>query len=101
VAVQYTDNGSTRSAGLRVWDRPTDAPLEAQFALAERMLSTPPGRCEIRSIASGCECANEWRALHACSQAVRTALRSDPPRRMRAASTPSRDARHRHITRCR
>ena len=43
VALQYTDNGSARSAGLRVWDRPTDVPLERQFALAQRMLSTPPG----------------------------------------------------------
>jgi hypothetical protein len=43
VAVQYVDNGATRSAGLRVWDRPTDAPVEEQFALAEQMLATPPG----------------------------------------------------------
>jgi len=43
VAVQYSDNGTSRAAGVRVWDRPTDAPLEDQFALAERMLSTPPG----------------------------------------------------------
>lgn len=43
VAVQYQDNGSARSAGFRVWDRPTDAPLEEQFALAERVLATPPG----------------------------------------------------------
>jgi hypothetical protein len=43
VAVQYMDNGLARSAGLRVWDRPTDVPLEAQFALAERMLAAPPG----------------------------------------------------------
>jgi len=44
VAVQYSDDGATRSAGLQVWDRPSDAPLEDQFALAERMLATPPGR---------------------------------------------------------
>lgn len=43
VAVQYADNGRSRSAGVRVWDRPTDAPLEQQYALAERMLATPPG----------------------------------------------------------
>jgi hypothetical protein len=43
VALQYADNDRTRSAGLRVWDRPTDAPLEEQFILAERMLSLPPG----------------------------------------------------------
>src|SRR6266849_1706149 len=43
VAVQYQDNGATRSAGLQVWDRPTDVPSELQFALAERMLATAPG----------------------------------------------------------
>lgn len=43
VAVQYTDDGSSRSAGFRVWDRPTDAPLQVQFALAEQMLAAPPG----------------------------------------------------------
>jgi hypothetical protein len=43
VALQYSDNGRTRSAGVRVWDRPTDAPLEEQFMLAERMLNLPPG----------------------------------------------------------
>lgn len=43
VALQYIDNGTARSAGLRVWDRPTDAPLEEQFALAEEMLGLPPG----------------------------------------------------------
>lgn len=43
VAVQYQDNGETRSAGLRVWDRPTDAPLEHQFDLARRMLEAPAG----------------------------------------------------------
>ncbi|MGE3527756.1 MAG: hypothetical protein AB7I33_17695 [Gemmatimonadales bacterium] len=43
VAVQYSDNGRSRSAGLRVWDRPTDAPLEEQFALAEKMSATPRG----------------------------------------------------------
>lgn len=43
VAMQYTDNGASRSAGVRVWDRPTDAPLERQFALAEQMQSMPRG----------------------------------------------------------
>lgn len=43
VAVQYQDNGTSRSAGVRVWDRPVDAPLERQFSLAERMLATPAG----------------------------------------------------------
>jgi hypothetical protein len=43
VAVQYQDNGSTRSAGVQVWDRPTDIPLETQFALAERMRGMPAG----------------------------------------------------------
>jgi hypothetical protein len=43
VAVQYLDNGSSRSAGVRVWDRPTDAPLEEQFALARQMSAMGPG----------------------------------------------------------
>jgi hypothetical protein len=43
VAVQYQDNGATRSAGLRVWDRPINAPVESQFALAQKLLSLPPG----------------------------------------------------------
>jgi len=43
VAVQYSDDGRSRAAGLRVWDRPTDAPLEDQFSLAERMLAAPTG----------------------------------------------------------
>ena len=42
VAMQYQDNGTSRSAGVRVWDRPTND-LEAQFALAQRMLATPAG----------------------------------------------------------
>jgi hypothetical protein len=42
VALQYQDNGRRRSAGLRVWDRPTND-LERQFALAQRMLETPAG----------------------------------------------------------
>lgn len=42
VAVQYSDNGARRSAGVRVWDRPLE-PLERQFALAEEMRAMPPG----------------------------------------------------------
>ncbi len=37
VAVQYQDDGRSRSAGVRVWDRPPNAPLEDQFSLAARM----------------------------------------------------------------
>jgi hypothetical protein len=43
VAVQYQDNGATRSAGMQVWDRPTDIPLERQFALAEQLRGMPAG----------------------------------------------------------
>lgn len=42
VAVQYLDDGKSRSAGVRVWDRPT-APLEEQFSSAERALAAPAG----------------------------------------------------------
>lgn len=34
VALQYSDNGRTRAAGVRVWDRPTDVPMERQFLMA-------------------------------------------------------------------
>jgi len=43
VAVQYQDDGRERSAGVRVWDRPTSPPLETQFALAQQMMSAPAG----------------------------------------------------------
>ncbi len=42
VAMQYQDNGTNRSAGVRIWDRPLE-PLERQFALAEQMRAMPPG----------------------------------------------------------
>lgn len=42
VAVQYQDNGRSRSAGVRVWDRPTLS-MEPQFALARQMRATSPG----------------------------------------------------------
>lgn len=42
VAVQYLDNGTSRSAGMRIWDRP-DEPLERQFQLAEQMRAMPAG----------------------------------------------------------
>lgn len=42
VAVQYLDNGTSRSAGVRVWDRPNE-PLERQFQLAEEMRAMPAG----------------------------------------------------------
>ena len=43
VAVQYQDDGRSRSAGVRVWDRPTTVPLETQFALARKVQTTPKG----------------------------------------------------------
>ncbi len=43
VAMQYSDNGRQRRAGMAVWDRPTDAPLAEQFRLAEAVAQTPPG----------------------------------------------------------
>jgi hypothetical protein len=38
LALTYADNGKSRMAGLRIWDRPT-VPLEQQFAAAERFLA--------------------------------------------------------------
>ena len=51
VALQYLDNGRTLRSGLRVWDRPTDAPLGEVFdhALAFRQAS-PAGRDSLRSL---------------------------------------------------
>lgn len=64
VAMQYQDNGASRSAGVRVWDRPTDMPLERQFALAEQMRGMPQGpardsvnqeRRRVRALVEGTE----------------------------------------------
>jgi hypothetical protein len=38
LALTYSDDGKSRMAGFRVWDRP-NVPLEQQFAAAERMLA--------------------------------------------------------------
>jgi hypothetical protein len=37
VALQYLDSGTSRRAGLRVWDRPTDISLDKQFDRSLRM----------------------------------------------------------------
>lgn len=42
VALQYNDNGTSRRAGLNVWDRPTDATMDAQLDLNARMLEATP-----------------------------------------------------------
>lgn len=43
VAVTYSDDGKARMAGLRIWDRP-NAPLEQQFAAAERFTAATGSR---------------------------------------------------------
>jgi len=43
VAGEFSDGGRSRAAGLRVWDRPTGAPLGERFALAEQVQATPRG----------------------------------------------------------
>ena len=45
VALQYLDNGTNRSAGLRVWDRPTGTPAEAEALaiLGQQVGVTQPG----------------------------------------------------------
>jgi hypothetical protein len=45
VALQYLDNGTNRSAGLRVWDRPTGTPTEAEAlaVLGQHVGATQPG----------------------------------------------------------
>ena len=42
VALQYNDNGTSRRAALNVWDRPTDATMDAQLDLSVRMLEATP-----------------------------------------------------------
>jgi hypothetical protein len=37
VAIQYIDGGKTRRAGLNVWDRPVDAPMERELDRIARM----------------------------------------------------------------
>jgi hypothetical protein len=39
VAMTYSDNGKSRMAGIRVWDRPSDAPLAEQFEAAAHQLA--------------------------------------------------------------
>ncbi|MEZ5312502.1 MAG: hypothetical protein R2862_02060, partial [Thermoanaerobaculia bacterium] len=39
LALQYNDHGTSRRAGLTIWDRPTDRPLEEEFARREKMLA--------------------------------------------------------------
>jgi hypothetical protein len=43
LALQYLDNGTNRSAGLRIWDRPANAPMEPLAVLGQQIGATPPG----------------------------------------------------------
>lgn len=56
VALQYLDNGRTLRSGLRVWDRPTDAPLREVFerGLAVRNAS-PAERDSLRDLAAAAQ----------------------------------------------
>jgi hypothetical protein len=40
VALQYLDNGNSRRAGLRVWDRPTDVSLDKQLDRSLRLMNS-------------------------------------------------------------
>lgn len=40
VAIQYNDNGKSRRAGLRVWDRPTEIPMDKQLDLGVRIMNS-------------------------------------------------------------
>lgn len=42
LALQYNDHGNTRSAGLTVWDRPTDVSLDKQLDMLARMQDATP-----------------------------------------------------------
>lgn len=50
VALQYLDNGNSRRAGLRVWDRPTDVSLDQTLDRSLRLMqSSGPERDDIRA----------------------------------------------------
>jgi hypothetical protein len=42
VALQYVDTGTSRRAGLTVWDRPAEVPLAKQLERGARMLNAAP-----------------------------------------------------------
>ena len=61
VALQYLDNGTSRRAGLRVWDRPTDVSLDQQFDRGLRMMqSTGSERDAIRAEAEAARKRGEF-----------------------------------------
>ena len=46
VALQYVDNGTSRRAGLSVWDRPTDVPFVKELERGVRMMEGTPAERE-------------------------------------------------------
>ncbi len=50
VAMQYIDNGKSRRAGLRVWDRPTNVPLDEIFDRFAAKNAVPKGSRQYDSI---------------------------------------------------
>ena len=52
VAMQYLDNGRTRRAGLRVWDRPTDVPMSDFLDAGQALMESqdPSVRDSLRSV---------------------------------------------------
>ena len=40
IALQYNDHGTSRRAGLTIWDRPTDVPMNVELDRLERMRGT-------------------------------------------------------------
>ncbi len=61
VALQYLDNGNSRRAGLRVWDRPTDVSLDQTLDRSLRLLqSTGSERDAIRTEIDAARASGEF-----------------------------------------
>jgi hypothetical protein len=50
MALDYNDNGKSRFAGLRVWDRPVNSPLDKQLDLLQMMVANKTDSHKVDSI---------------------------------------------------
>ena len=80
VALQYLDNGNSRRAGLRVWDRPTDVPFDKQLDRSLRLTQATGDereaiRKEIESARSRGEFGNERLFVGSQDQTAQIQLR--------------------------
>lgn len=80
VALQYLDNGTSRRAGMRVWDRPTDVTLDKQLDRSLRLMQSSGDereaiRKEIESARSRGELGNERLFVGSQDQTAQVQLR--------------------------